>query len=108
MVKDIRHKGSFTAVDDVGESHALYVFVDILDAGTLTNPEAEVEGLQQIKTEDGQPVSRLSKGKYQVSSLPDKGFAPTILMPPNSGLEADMLRVPLRPHALGGRRWSCD
>lgn len=68
MVKDIRHEGSFTAVDDVGESHVLHVFVDFLDAGTFTNPEAEVEGLQQIETEDGQPVSRLSKGEYRVVS----------------------------------------
>ena len=53
-------------MDNNGHRHQLNVFVDIIDAGTLSNPNAEKEGLMFIKTSDGAVVNRLEKGKYQI------------------------------------------
>jgi hypothetical protein len=66
MLKDIRHRSSFIAVDDNGNSHRLHVFVEIIDASTQSEPGAETEGLKQIRTEGGQSVNWLEKGRYEV------------------------------------------
>jgi hypothetical protein len=66
MVKEIRHKSSFPAQDREGKTHRLKVFVEILDVGTLGNPNAEIEGRMSIKTRDGDSVNRLDKGKYEI------------------------------------------
>jgi hypothetical protein len=66
MPKDIRHKSSFIAIDETGTRHRLDVFVDIVDTGTLNDPNSDMEGLTRIQTPDGGPVNRLEKGRYQV------------------------------------------
>ena len=66
MKKDIRHKFSFDAVDDDAKTHALHVFVEIIDAGTLDDPNAEVEGIKRIRTDSGDDVNRLEQGRYKV------------------------------------------
>ena len=66
MPKDVRHTGSFTAVGEDGEAHRIDIFTDIIDAGTVADPDAEMEGLKQLRTEDGMAVNLLEKGKYQV------------------------------------------
>lgn len=66
MLKDIRHKLSFDAVDETGTRHRLDVFVEILDIGTHDDLNAEVEGLMRIRTSDGDPVNCLEKGRYQI------------------------------------------
>ncbi len=66
MVKEIRRKTSFPAQDQEGRTHLLEVFVEILDVGTLANPNAEIEGLMSIKTRGGDSANRLEKGKYEI------------------------------------------
>jgi hypothetical protein len=66
MVKDIRHKFSFNAIDDDGETHALHVYGSMIDVSDFDNPNAEIEGLKQIQTDDGKHVNRLEQGRYQI------------------------------------------
>jgi len=66
MPKEIRHTGAFVAVDEKGNKQTLHVFTDICDARTFDDPDAELEGLMQIRTEDGKAVNRLGKGKYKI------------------------------------------
>jgi len=66
MLKEIRHTGSFIAVGEDGSERKLHIFTQIIDAGTLDNPDAELEGLKELRTDDGKAVNRLEKGKYQV------------------------------------------
>jgi len=48
------------------EEQRLNVFVDILDARTMEDPHAEIEGLQTLLTDEGHHVNYLEKGKYQI------------------------------------------
>ncbi len=61
-----KQTGSFTAKAEDGTDHVLHIFTTILDAGTRGDPGAELEGLKELRTEDGQAVNRLDKGKYQI------------------------------------------
>jgi len=66
MIKRTEHRGSFTAVDEEGHEHTIHIYVDVVDAATMGDPNAEIEGLKSLKTEDGGNVNRLEKGKYQI------------------------------------------
>ncbi len=66
MVKYVRHTGSFVAQAEDGSDRLMHVWTKIHDVGTFADPEAELRGLQELRTEDGQAVERLDKGKYQV------------------------------------------
>ena len=35
-------------------------------AGSMEDPNAEIEGLKELQTEDGLHVNRLEQGKYQI------------------------------------------
>jgi hypothetical protein len=61
-----RHESSFDATDEAGGHRTLHVFVDVIDAGTMGDQSATIDGLRSIRTEGGEPVNRLSKGHYQV------------------------------------------
>lgn len=65
-MKETRHESSFDAFDDQGNRHVLHVFVDIIDSGVMGDPDAELEGLWSIITDDGESVNRLNKGEYLV------------------------------------------
>ncbi len=66
MVKRRESTGSFRAQDEKGNEYVIYIYTDILDASTRGNPQAEIEGMKELRTEAGQAVNRLEKGKYQV------------------------------------------
>lgn len=66
MLKDIRYQDSFTAYDEAGNEYTVEIFVEIHDAGTLEEPNAEVEGLRQLKTTSGDHVNRIEEGKYEI------------------------------------------
>jgi hypothetical protein len=66
MLKEVRHKFSFGAVDDSGEHHQLHVFVDILDVASFRDPNAEIEGQTRIVTDKVEVVNRLEQGEYEV------------------------------------------
>jgi hypothetical protein len=66
MANDVRYQSSFDAVDDAGNRCPLHVYADFIDAGTRSNPKAQLEGLKQIRTGSGGAVNRLDKGRYKV------------------------------------------
>ncbi len=66
MKKRVDFKGSFDAHNSQGGTTLIDIYVDILDASTIENPEAELEGFKSLRTRTGQHVNRLEKGKYQV------------------------------------------
>jgi hypothetical protein len=66
MLKEIRHTGSFVAVGEDGTEQTIHIYTHIIDAGTRANPYAELQGLKELRTEDGGAVNRIEKGKYQV------------------------------------------
>ena len=63
MLKSIRYKGSFPAIDGQGRTRSLEIFVEVRKTGSHG---AEVEGLRILKTQEGEYVNRLDHGKYQV------------------------------------------
>jgi hypothetical protein len=66
MLKERRHHSSFLAEDASGRKERLDVFIDIHDAASIDDPNSEIQGLKQIQTSAGEPVSRLERGKYQI------------------------------------------
>lgn len=64
--KRSRHLASFSAYDDEGNSIVLHVYVDVLSVGTFDDPDAEIEGLKEIRTAGGYHVNRIGQGKYEV------------------------------------------
>lgn len=68
IVKDIRYESSFTATDERGLAHQLDVYVEIIDAGSFADPDAELRGLQRIQTAEGLHVNRVEKGVYKIVS----------------------------------------
>lgn len=68
MIKRVDRMGSFTAYDDSGNSYVLEIYADVIDAGTMDDPNAEHFGVHKILTADGSHVNRVSKGSYQIVS----------------------------------------
>jgi len=66
MAKEIRKIGSFVAMGEDGMEHTIHIFTDILDAGTRADTNAELEGLKELRTQNGDAVNRLGKGKYEI------------------------------------------
>jgi|688.fasta_scaffold516184_2 hypothetical protein len=58
--------GSFNAVGESGRTYTLHEWVDKIDAGTLSDPNATLDGLKRIVTDDRGPVNFLEKGKYKL------------------------------------------
>ena len=65
-VKRRELKTTFTAEDARGNTHRVRVYVDILNAAAMGNSHAESEGLPALKTEGGEAVNRIEKGKYEI------------------------------------------
>lgn len=58
--------GTFEASGSDGKEYTLLVWTDLVPAGTMTDPDAVIEGLKTLRTSDGHSVNRLEKGKYQI------------------------------------------
>jgi hypothetical protein len=63
-----KHTGTFTAYDDFGQEHVIYIYTDIIDAGSNTNPHATIEGMKELLTESGECVNSKENGVYEVVS----------------------------------------
>jgi len=61
-----KHTGSFRAVDEEGNEHTLDIWTTMIETPTRGDPDARIEGLKELRTEDGLAVNRMEKGKYQV------------------------------------------
>ena len=55
------------AKDAEGHSRRLYVWVHIIDVGHLLEPNAEIEGMIEVKTESGQSGSIIAEGQYEIA-----------------------------------------
>ena len=64
--KRLRKKGSFIAKNAQGRSRLLYVWVHITDVGHILDPDAEIEGMIEIRTESGRNVRVIAKGQYEI------------------------------------------
>ena len=62
----LRKKGSFIAKNAQGRSRLLYVWVHITDVGHILDPDAEIEGMIEIRTESGRNVRVIAKGQYEI------------------------------------------
>ncbi len=69
LAKEIRYTGSFEAVDKDGVVYKINMFTEILDVGTLSDPNAEIEGLKSLKTDNGHNVNYIKKGEYKIVGL---------------------------------------
>lgn len=66
MGKETRNTGSFVAVGEDGMEHTIHITSEIAGMGTRGNPNAERKGMKQLRTQDGDAVNRLGKGKYEI------------------------------------------
>jgi hypothetical protein len=57
---------SFIATDPQGRSHTISVYTDYIDTQTFRSPKQTLEGMSELRTDEGHAVNVLSKGKYQV------------------------------------------
>lgn len=56
----------FTAVDESGIEHRLLVYQEWVSGASRANLSAVRPGKKRIQTEQGESVSRMKKGEYQV------------------------------------------
>jgi len=66
MGKYKKRTGSFVAVDEAGNEHIIEIWTEMIETLTRGDPNAEIEGLKELRTEDGLAVNRIEKGKYEV------------------------------------------
>ncbi len=66
MIKRTDKIGTFRATSENGEVTVIDVFQEIIDVGTLSDPDGEIPGLKSLKTRDGDHVNRVTKGDYKV------------------------------------------
>jgi hypothetical protein len=59
-------KGSFVAKGDDGKDYIIEIYVDLVDVGTHDDPNATIEGLKTLQTEDGLKINRIGKGEYKL------------------------------------------
>ena len=59
-------KGNFIAKGDDGQDYVIEIYVDLINVGTLDDPNATIEGLMSLETEDGLLVKRNGKGEYLI------------------------------------------
>lgn len=64
QIKRIATTGPSKAKDASGRAYRIFKFTEILV--NCDDPDSEEEGLHSIQTADGLPVSRISKGKYEL------------------------------------------
>jgi hypothetical protein len=56
----------FTALAEDGTSVTIEEFTDLIDAGTLDNPNASIRGSKTLLTGDGMHVNVVGEGEYEV------------------------------------------
>ncbi len=67
MTRETRHTKTFTAVTDDGDEVTIFEFTDFHRCHT-TEGSSTVQGLKDLRTADGRPVNRKSKGVYHYSA----------------------------------------
>lgn len=57
---------TFTAQSEDGREFTIHQFINFIEAGTMDDPNAVVEGLKRLVTSEGDSVNRIEKGKYEI------------------------------------------
>jgi hypothetical protein len=65
-IKRIEHRASFTARSDDGTEYYMHYFVQIIDAGNSSDPNAEIDGLGTLRTGTGESVNFIGKKRYLI------------------------------------------
>ncbi len=61
-----KQTGKFKAQGDDGRDYTIHVYMDYVHAGTFDDPHAELEGLKELRTSEGEAVNYIEKGRYQI------------------------------------------
>jgi hypothetical protein len=72
MIKRVDFLGSFLCHTGDGQDVVVNVFVDIIDAATNADLNAELMGHKSLRTEDGLAVNRVEKGRYEIPATGDE------------------------------------
>jgi hypothetical protein len=67
---------NFEAKGSDGQAYELFVYENVVEAGTRGNPGGTLRGLKEIRTKDGGGVNRVSKGVYQLGDITLRSDAP--------------------------------
>lgn len=67
---ETRHEFTFVAKDATGNPHKILVFQDV-SSTKLNNRTYETRGPLRLRTIEGQFVTILGQGKYQIVGVPD-------------------------------------
>ena len=68
-IKERKLIDRFTAQSNDGRQHELLVYQEVLDASSMGNPQATVEGLKTIVTSQGHDVTRIDDLNYEIVEL---------------------------------------
>ena len=55
---------SFDVEDERGEVHRIYIYQEIIDAGTIKDPNATIRGMKRIVMENGEPVNYIDENTF--------------------------------------------
>lgn len=72
----------FDVTTEIGELRRLYVFQDIIPAGSFGDPHATVRGLMRVEDEEGYAVNVTVAGEYEIVALGLKAFGRAIRTQP--------------------------
>lgn len=61
-----KHTATFQAQSNNGHEYTIFEFTNLVDAGTMGDPNAVIPGLKRFCTADGDSVNRTDKGKYMI------------------------------------------
>ena len=65
MAIQIKKTNTFSAYDEEGREYTIFEFTEYHEVETGDRAEL-VEGLKELRTEDGLPVTRIEKGVYHI------------------------------------------
>lgn len=65
-VKRIKSLGRFRAVSNSGNEYEVIEYQDVIDAGTLADPNAELPGLRSFRTADGRAVNFRGGNSFEI------------------------------------------
>lgn len=69
MIKEIRFVRTIAVRDENNILHKLHESVEIVDAGTFADPDAEEEGLREFCIDDGHPVNVIDGGYQDLAGM---------------------------------------
>ena len=61
-----KHAGSVRAVEVGGNEHILHICTTMIEVPTRGDLNAEIEGMKELRTDEGLAVNRLGKGEYEI------------------------------------------